>query len=68
MDRVVKFYIMIMANGKNLKNKWYIPKNIILSITDAEKEEIEDIFFKNALKNYVLKNEDEKYEQRNSKS
>ena len=48
---------------KNLKNNWYTLKNFILSITDNKGEAIEDIFSKNNFKKYVLKNENQQYDQ-----
>lgn len=55
-------------NGrKNLKRTWHMPENLILSVTDNAEEATEDIFHKSDFKKYVLKDEEIKYNQSNSK-
>ena len=53
-------------NGsKNLKGKWLVSKDLILSVIDS-KGTIEDIFDKDDFKKYVLKDESKTYTQSNS--
>ena len=51
---------------KNLKDNWYIPESLILSVIDKEGKVIEDIFSKNDFKKHVIRNEEKEYQESNS--